>query len=65
MSVEELESVVSRLSLEDFARFSGRFEEFPAEQWDQRSEQDVSSGRLDAAVKRSTEHFEAGRCTPR
>ena len=64
MSIEELESVVSGLSAAELARFSQWFEEFMAEQWDLRIEQDMLAGRLDAALKRADEHFEAGRCTP-
>ena len=64
MSVEELESVVSRLSADDIARFSEWFEEFLANQWDRKIEQDVLAGRLDSIAKRSIEHFEADCCTP-
>ena len=64
MSVEELESVVSRLSADELARFSEWFEEFLANQWDRKIEQDVLVGRLESSAKRSAEHFEAGRCTP-
>jgi hypothetical protein len=64
MSVEDLESAISRLSAEDLARFSAWFEEFMADQWDRQIEQDIKVGRLDAAGKRADEDFEAGRCTP-
>ncbi len=64
MSVEELESVVSGLSPAEFARFSQWFEEFVAGQWDRQIKQDMEAGRLDAALKRADEHYEAGRCTP-
>jgi hypothetical protein len=64
MSVEELESVVSRLSSDELARFSEWFEEFLADQWDRKIEQDVLAGRLDFSVSRSNDHFDAGRCTP-
>ena len=64
MSIEELESVVSGLSAAELSRFSQWFEEFMAEQWDLQIEQDMLAGRLDAALKRADEHFEAGRCTP-
>ena len=64
MSVEELESVVSQLPANDLARFSQWFEEFVADQWDRQIEQDMRAGRLDAALKRADEHYEAGRCTP-
>jgi hypothetical protein len=64
MSIEELESVVSGLPAAELARFSNWFEEFMADQWDRQIEQDALSGRLDAALKRADDHYEAGRCTP-
>ena len=64
MSIEELESVVSGLSASELALFSQWFEEFMADQWDRQIEQDVLSGRLNAAIKRADDHYEAGRCTP-
>ncbi len=64
MSVEELESVVSKLPTAELARFSEWFEEFIAEQWDRQIEQDMQAGRLDSALKRADDHYEAGRCKP-
>jgi hypothetical protein len=64
MSVEELESAVSRLSRDDLARFSDWFQDFIADQWDRQIEADIAAGRLDAAGKKADEDFEAGRCTP-
>jgi hypothetical protein len=64
MSVEEIESVVSGLTGPELARFSQWFEEFMADQWDLQIDKDVAAGRLDGALKRADEHYEAGRCTP-
>jgi hypothetical protein len=64
MSVEELESMVSRLSSDELARFSEWFEEFLADQWDRKIEQDVLAGRFESALERSNQHFTDGRCTP-
>ena len=64
MSVEELESIVSRLSEAELARFSEWFEEFMADAWDRKIEQDLNAGRLDPALKRADDHYDAGRCTP-
>jgi hypothetical protein len=64
MSVEELESVISGLSPEDLTRFSQWFEEFLADQWDQRIESDIQAGRLDKAGERADADFDAGRCNP-
>jgi hypothetical protein len=62
MSVEELASVVSGLSANDLARFSQWFKEFMADQWDRQIERDIKAGRLDTAVKRADERYQAGRC---
>lgn len=62
-SVEELESVVSGLSPAELTRFSRWFEEFVADEWDRQIERDRQAGRLDAALKRADDHYEAGRCT--
>jgi hypothetical protein len=64
MSVEDLESAISRLSAKDLALFSAWFEEFMADRWDRRIEEDIKTGGLDAAGKRVDEDFEAGRCSP-
>ena len=64
MSIEEIESAVSGLSATELARFSQWFEEFIADQWDRQIEHDMQTDRLDAALKRADEHYEAGRCTP-
>jgi len=64
MSVEELQSAVQQLPAEQLDRFSRWFEEFLADQWDQRIEEDIRAGRLEAAGRRADEDFDAGRSTP-
>ncbi|PYI92860.1 MAG: hypothetical protein DME97_08585 [Verrucomicrobia bacterium] len=64
MSVEEIESAVSKLSEPELSRFIRWFEEFAADEWDRQIETDIRAGRLDAAGKRADEQFEAGNCTP-
>ncbi len=64
MSVQELESIVTKLPADELARFSEWFEEFMADQWDRQIEQDMLAGRLDAAIKRADENYEAGHCKP-
>ena len=64
MSIEELESIVSGLPSAELVRFSQWLEESRADQWDRQIEQDMVSGRLDAALRRADDHYEAGRCTP-
>jgi hypothetical protein len=64
MSVEELQTAISRLSTEDLNRFSAWFEEFLSDEWDRRIEADILAGRLDETGRRADEDFEAGRCSP-
>ena len=64
MSVQELESAVSRLSPDEFVRFQTWFEEFAADAWDRQIEADARAGKLDGLVSQADADFEAGRCTP-
>ena len=64
MSVDELQSAVVQLSVEEVERFSRWLDEYRADLWDQRIESDILAGYLDSAGERADEDFEAGRCTP-
>ena len=64
MSLQELETAVTRLPQEDLSAFSRWSEEFLADQWDARIERDIQAGRLRKAVEKADADFDAGRCTP-
>jgi len=64
MSVQELESEVTRLSKSDLAAFTQWFEDFVADSWDKQLEADVAAGKLDHVAQQADAQFEAGRCTP-
>ena len=64
MSVDELESVVARLSPAELSAFAEWFEEFMATAWDKQIEEDVRAGKLDRLGKQADSDFEAGRCRP-
>lgn len=64
MSLQELESAVTRLPEEELAAFKLWFEEFLADAWDSRIEADVQAGRLDQAGRQADADFESGRCSP-
>ena len=64
MSIEELQTAVSDLPVDEFTKFSQWFEEYLAERWDRKIEADILAGRLDAAGQKADEDFEAGRRTP-
>jgi hypothetical protein len=46
MSVEDLESAISRLSGEELARFTEWFENFMADRWDSQIEEDIKASRF-------------------
>jgi hypothetical protein len=64
MSLPELESAVSSLSREQLSEFAQWFEEYLAEAWDRRIEDDIAAGKLEAAGRQADDDLQAGRCTP-
>jgi len=60
-TVQEIEQAVSRLSLQDLARFREWFEEFDAKLWDKQFEQDAKSGKLDHLANQAIADFRAGK----
>jgi len=63
-NVQELEIAVSQLSANELRQFSEWFEEFIADQWDEKIEADILAGRLDAVGKSADGDFLAGRANP-
>jgi hypothetical protein len=64
MSVDELENAIIQLSPPDMARFAQWFDEYRADQWDKKIEQDILAGKFDAVASEADADFDAGRCTP-
>lgn len=64
MSLLDLETAVAGLPKQELAEFKLWFEEYLADEWDRRIEEDVRAGRLAAASRKADADFEAGRCTP-
>ena len=64
MSVREIETEVTKLGPEELAAFAQWFQEYLADAWDRRIEEDIRAGRLDEAGKQADADFEAGRCKP-
>lgn len=64
MSIQEIENAVTKLSADELTAFSQWFEEFVADQWDRKIEQDAKAGRLNEVLARAKAHQEAGRATP-
>ncbi|MEM1041019.1 MAG: hypothetical protein AAGI91_00155 [Bacteroidota bacterium] len=64
MSIEELETAVTKLSSEDLALFAEWVAEYRANEWDRQIEEDARAGRLDALVREAEADIEAGRTRP-
>ena len=64
MSLSDLETAVSNLPPAELATFARWFEEYLADAWDCRIEEDIRAGRLDKAGRQADAEFEAGRCKP-
>ena len=64
VTLNEIETAVSRLSADQLAQFRQWFAEFDAERWDQQLERDTRSGKLDAFAEQALDHHRSGRCTP-
>jgi len=61
-AVQELQSAVSQLSVDELARFREWFDEFDAKAWDKQFEEDVKSGKLDQLANQAIADFRAGKC---
>ena len=64
MSLQELEAAVSQLPTDELTAFARWFEDYMADAWDRRIEEDIKAGRLDEAGRRADADFEAGQCRP-
>ena len=64
MSLQELEIAITQLPAEELTTFAQWFEEYLADIWDRRIEEDIKAGRLDEVGRRADADFEAGRCKP-
>ena len=60
--IEEIETAVTQLEVQDLARFRDWFLRYDADAWDRQIEEDVAAGRLDAAASEAIQDFRAGRC---
>lgn len=64
MTIQELEMAVKTLTTDDLQTFARWFDEFRADEWDRKIEEDVRTGKLDKLGSEAEDDFKAGRCTP-
>ncbi|MBA4380336.1 MAG: hypothetical protein C0393_06630 [Anaerolinea sp.] len=62
LTINELEQAISRLPLEDLARFRAWFDEFDMKIWDKQLEADVKSGKLNRLADQAISNYHAGKC---
>jgi hypothetical protein len=62
VSLQELAAAVTVLPPTELEAFAQWFEEYRADAWDRRIEEDVAAGRLDEAGRQADAEFVAGRC---
>ena len=60
MSVEEIESAITQLSIEELTDLSKWFADYQARVWDEQIEEDLEEGRLDRLLEKVDEEYEAG-----
>lgn len=64
MNTKELERAVQELPADEFASFAAWFEEYLADRWDEKIEEDIAAGRLAGMVAKARSDFDEGRCKP-
>lgn len=64
MSVQEIESAITKLSDQDIAELLAWLEEYHGQVWDEQIEQDAEAGRLDAILEQVDKEYEAGLSKP-
>lgn len=60
-SIQEIQSAISRLSLEELIRFREWFDEFDAQAWDEQFARDAKSGKLDKLAKEAIAEYRTGK----
>lgn len=59
--LEDIEKAVTELPADQLAQFRAWFEEFEADRFDKKIEQDANTGRLDRLAEQALADFRAGR----
>jgi len=60
MSVKEIETAITQLSVKDLAELMGWLENYQAQLWDKQIEADLEAGRLDALLAEVDKEYEEG-----
>ncbi len=60
MSVNEIETAITKLTSDDLAELMGWLEDYHAKVWDKQIEEDLETGRLDAVLAEVDREYQAG-----
>jgi hypothetical protein len=60
IGIEQIERAITQLPAKDLAELMSWLEDYDAQVWDKRIEEDLKTGRLDALLAEVDEEWEAG-----
>lgn len=64
MTIQEIESAIMQLSLDELLELSNWLVEYQAQVWDEQIEEDLEAGRLNALLAEIDAEYEAGLAEP-
>ena len=64
MSIQEIESAIMQLSVDELIDLSNWLEEYQAQVWDNQIEKDLEDGKLDALLAEVDADYDAGLAQP-
>ena len=64
MGIKQIEGAITQLSAKELAELVSWFEEYHAQVWDKRIEDDLETGRLDALLAEVENEYESGLTQP-
>jgi len=65
MTVQEIETAVTKLGQRELRKFREWFDEFDAAAWDEQFERDAQSDRLARVAEEALRDYKDGKCTER
>lgn len=64
MGIEQIERAITQLPAKELAELVSWLKDYHAQVWDERIEEDLEAGRLDALLTKVDEEYEAGLTQP-
>jgi len=64
MGITEIESAITQLPAQDFAKLMAWLQEYHERAWDKQIENDLAAGRLDAVMAEANDEYRQGLARP-